>query len=145
MKNERIAILRMVSEAKITICEADSLLQALKGTHKRARSNQRHIGNWGGKALQTLKPFAKTAKKHLYAVKTDSVEKPKETCARPEAHLESNPPGVDPRVSNYYLSVSTLKLPTLAGRSRKSSSFLYIPPLPIHITKSKRRYEPWVN
>lgn len=74
MKNERIAILKMVSEAKITICEADSLLQALKGTHKRARSNQRHIGNWGGKALQSLKPFAETAKKHLYAVKTDSVE-----------------------------------------------------------------------
>ena len=73
MKKERIAILKMESEAKITVKETDSLLQVLKETHKRARSNQRHIGNWGGKALQSLKPFAKTANKHLYAVKTDSV------------------------------------------------------------------------
>ena len=74
MKMERLAILKMISDRKITVKEADSLLQALKETPQLARSYQLQIGNWRVYALQSLKPFAETAKKNLNAVKVDSVK-----------------------------------------------------------------------
>ena len=72
MNKERMAILKLVSDRKITVEEANSLLQALKETDQQARSHRFKAGYWGEYTIHVLKSFAETSKKHLDAVKVDS-------------------------------------------------------------------------
>ncbi len=75
MNKETMAILKLVSDRKITVEEANSLLQALKETDQQARSHRFKAGYWGEytiHVIHVLKSFAETSKKHLDAVKVDS-------------------------------------------------------------------------
>lgn len=65
MNTEKMAILKMVSLGKITVQEAESLLQALKET--RTQLHQLNVRD-------VLKSFAESTKVHLETVKGDSLK-----------------------------------------------------------------------
>ena len=72
MKKGRMAILRMVSERKITVKHANSMLQALKRSLRQARSHRFIAGHWRECTIDVLKSLAGSTKKHLETAKVGS-------------------------------------------------------------------------